>query len=70
MTQEKFNEMMNNYLTSLAKQPATWEQSALSWAQTNGLMIGNDKGEMMPKKFVTRGELVTILERLVKMLEK
>ena len=41
MTQEKFNEMMNNYLSELAKQPATWEQAHVpgdnkwdSWLET------------------------------------
>lgn len=64
MTQEKFNEMMNNYLTELAKQPATWEQGACSWAQSEGLMVGDETGNLMPKKFMTRGELVTVLQRM------
>lgn len=63
MTQEKFNEMMNNYLASLQSKPATFEQDALVWAQQNGLMIGNEKGELMPKRFLTRGEFAVVLKR-------
>ena len=63
MTQEKFNEMMNNYLDSLQSKPATFEQDALVWAQQNGLMVGNEKGELMPKRFITRGEMAVVLKR-------
>lgn len=63
MTQEKFNEMMNNYLASLQSKPATFEQDALVWAQQNGLMVGNEKGELMPKRFLTRGEFAVVLKR-------
>lgn len=69
MTQEKFNEMMNNYLVELAKQPATWEQSACTWAQSEGLMVGDSTGNLMPKKFITRGELVVVLQRLYEKLK-
>lgn len=65
MTQEKFNEMMNNYIAESAKQPATFEQDALIWAQSNGLLLGDEKGNLMAKKFMTRGELVVVLKRLV-----
>lgn len=63
MTQEKFNEMMNNYLADLQTKPATFEQDALVWAQQNGLMVGNEKGELMPKRFLTRGEFAVVLKR-------
>ena len=53
MTQEKFNEMMNVYLSQLAAQPVTWEQDAMTWAQANGLINGNEKGQLMPKRFMT-----------------
>ena len=63
MTQEKFNEMMNVYLTQLASQPVTWEQEAMNWALKNGLINGNEKGELMPKRFMTRGEFAAVLKR-------
>ena len=63
MTQEKFNEMMNVYLSQLAAQPATWEQDAMTWAQANGLINGNKKDQLMPKRFMTRGEFAAVLKR-------
>lgn len=63
MTQEKFNEMMNVYLSQLAAQPVTWEQDAMTWAQANGLINGNKKGQLMPKRFMTRGEFAAVLKR-------
>lgn len=63
MTQEKFNEMMNVYLSQLAAQPVTWEQDAMAWAQANGLINGNEKGQLMPKCFMTRGEFAAVLKR-------
>lgn len=63
MTQEKFNEMMNVYLNQLAAQPVTWEQDAMTWAQANGLINGNEKGQLMPKRFMTRGEFAAVLKR-------
>lgn len=65
MTQEKFNEMMNNYLIEISKEPASFEQDALVWAQSNGLLFGDDKGNLMPKKFTTRGELAIVLKRFM-----
>ena len=63
MTQEKFNEMMNVYLQQLAKQPVTWEKDACDWAVANGLLKGDATGNLMPKKFMTRGEFATVLQR-------
>lgn len=63
MTQEKFNEMMNVYLQQLAKQPITWEKDACDWAVANGLLQGDASGNLMPKKFMTRGEFATVLKR-------
>lgn len=65
MTQEKFNEMMNNYLIEVSKEPASFEQDALVWAQSNGLLMGDEKGNLMPKKFMTRGEFAVVLKRFL-----
>lgn len=67
MTQEKFNEMMEAYLTQLASLPTTWEKDAMDWAQSTGLMVGNSQGQLMSKRFITRGELATVLKRYSEM---
>lgn len=61
--QEKFNIMMNNYLVSLAKKDSTWEKAIMSWAVEEGLLQGDEHGFTMPKKFITRGEVMTVLQR-------
>lgn len=65
MTQADFNKFMNNYLASLATQPATFEKEALDWANKEGIIQGNAQGQMMAKKFLTRGELAVVLQRLM-----
>lgn len=70
MTQQQFNEMMNNYLIELAKQPVTWEQDACNWARQVGIMVGDETGNQMPKKFCTRGEMAVMMKRLVEAIEK
>ena len=67
MTQEKFNEMMNNYLTELAeKNPNTYSADARVWAEKNGYIKGDEKGRKMYKKFMTREEMITVLYRILK----
>lgn len=63
ITQEQFNQMMDNYLNGLAAAEPTWEQEALDWAVSNGLMQGDEHGRLMAKKFMTRGEIMTVLQR-------
>lgn len=63
MTQETFNKHMNEYLKTLNDQPATFEQDALVWAQQNGLLMGDEKGRLMAKRFMTRGEFTVVLKR-------
>ena len=70
MTQERFNEHMNQYLIDLAKQPISWEQEACLWAQENKLLNGDQTGNLMPKKFCTRGEIATILKSFYHLLNK
>ena len=54
MTQEKFNEMMNNYLIQLTEQKETWGSDNLQWAINNGIIIGDEAGRSMPNKFLTK----------------
>lgn len=65
MTQEKFNQMMNNYLVELAKeQPSSWSAQARNWCETNGIINGDENGNRMYKKPITREELAQIVYRL------
>ena len=59
VTQEQFNEMMNVWLeTQATKEPSNWSQEARRWAENNGFILGNDKGQKMYKKPLTREEFV------------
>lgn len=62
ITQEQFNKMMDNYLKDLAKaEPDKWSREAREWAEKNGIIKGDDKGNKMYKKPCTREEMVQIL---------
>lgn len=59
VTQEQFNEMMNVWLeTQAAREPSNWSQEARRWAESNGFIKGDDKGQKMYKKPLTREEFV------------
>ena len=66
MTQEKFNEMMNNWIETQASKEtnASWSAAARNWAEKNGYITGDDKGRKMYKKFLTREEFATVLYRI------
>ncbi|MBQ2764126.1 MAG: hypothetical protein IJF43_03690 [Firmicutes bacterium] len=67
MTQERFNQMMDNYLASLAqKPPQSWSADARTWAEQNGIIRGDELGNKAYRSFCTREELVAILFRMVK----
>lgn len=62
MTQEKFNEMMDAYLVGLAKkEPEDWSAPARNWVEKNKIMNGDEKGNRMYRKFITREELAQVL---------
>ena len=62
MTQEKFNEMMDAYLVELAKkEPGDWSAPARNWVEKNKIMNGDEKGNRMYRKFITREELAQVL---------
>ena len=68
MTQEKFNEMMSDWLAGLAKQPPSqWSAEARAWAEGNGLIVGDENGEKQYKNFCTREQLMTFLYRFSRM---
>lgn len=68
MTDEKFAELMNTWLTNKANEKETWGTDNLEWAKANGIMAGDSAGRMMPNKFCTRLETVTMLRRLAEKL--
>ena len=62
MTQSNFNKMMDVWLTQQAKlSPADWSAAARKWAESNGYIKGDENGNKMYKKPVTREELVQML---------
>lgn len=67
MTEEKFETMwrkaMEKYELELSKQGANWEAAAMEWAEQQGLIKDGQ-----PKAHVTRGQLATILQRLMESL--
>jgi GH25 family lysozyme M1 (1,4-beta-N-acetylmuramidase) len=66
MTQEKFNEMMNNYLAELkTKAPAEWSKEAREWAEKEGIIVGDENGNKQYENFVTREQMAVLLKRVV-----
>ena len=64
MTQERFNEMMDNYMKERAElDPSKWSAQARAWAESNGLINGDAQGRTMYKKYMTREEVITVLYR-------
>lgn len=65
MTQEQFDEMMENWLArQAARQPSQWSADERAWAETMGLIRGDGAGNMAYKSFCTREELAAIIYRL------
>lgn len=63
MTDERFAELMDRYLKNLASKPATFDQQGILWAQEQGLFQGDENGNLMPKRFMTRGDFAVVLQR-------
>jgi hypothetical protein len=64
MTLETFGKLYKEYMAQLAKQePSSWSEDARNWAESSNIITGDDSGNKMYKKPVTREELVTILFR-------
>ena len=64
MTQEQFNKMASAWIADLAnKDAADWAKANLAWGKQNGLMSGDEKGNLMPKKFLTREEFIAVMNR-------
>jgi hypothetical protein len=64
MTQERFNELMNNWIIEQSKKgPGEWSAAAREWGENEGLIAGNEQGNKMYKKFLTREEFIMVLYR-------
>lgn len=65
MTQQEFNERMESWLTQRAGQEASaFSAEARAWAESCGLIRGDEQGRMQYKSFCTREQLMTFLYRL------
>ena len=66
MTQEQFNKMMDVWLAEQVKKaPADWSASDRKWAEENGLIAGDENGNKMYKKLLTREEFIVVLHRAI-----
>lgn len=67
VTQQQFNSMMENWLANKAKETthADWSAPARQWAEDKGYIQGDEKGNKMYKKFLTREEFFTVLYRIL-----
>ena len=71
MDQATFDKLMDNWLQRQgAAAPSEWSQEARTWAEENGIINGNDKGQKMYRSFCTREQLAVILYRIVKQLSR
>lgn len=66
VTQAEFNQMMATYLGELAGKPTSdWAADAMDWAKSEGIMVGDEAGNDMGQKFMTRQELAAVLQRIL-----
>lgn len=71
MTQEQFDQLMNDYLSRRAeKSPAGWSERARAWAKEAGLVAGEDAAAQRYPAFATREETVQMLYRLNQLLKE
>lgn len=67
LTQEQFNDYMDNWLEAQKKKPAdAYAVESLAMMKTKGLMVGDSTGNQMPQSFVKREDLAVILNGLFK----
>lgn len=70
MTQEKFDQMMNNWIArQAAKEPSAWSAEARKWAEENGIIVGTGAG-FSYESSCTREQMVQFLYRFFQLLNK
>lgn len=66
MTQERFNEMVEAYMSERGKkEPGTWSGQARKWAEENGYISGDAAGNKNYRKYLTREEAVQLLYNIL-----
>lgn len=71
VTQEQFNTMMNNWIAAQAElDPGTWSANERAWAESTGLVKGDEKGRKLYKKPITREEFIVVLSRFAENVKK
>ncbi len=70
MTQEQFDQLMENYLARLkVKPPSDWSKEERAWAEANKLIVGDADGNKQYKAYCTREQMVMLLYRLYKKIK-
>lgn len=66
LDQNTFNQMANTWLSSLTTKPTSdWAKDAVQYCIDNGILVGDDNGNFMAQKPMTRQELAAVLQRLL-----
>ncbi len=64
MTQEQFNQMMDAWLASRAElAPDAWSEEDRQWAESAGIVQGDESGRKKYKALLTKEEAVAMLHR-------
>lgn len=65
MTQAEFNKMADAWLNAKNADEgnAEYATEALEWGKKNGIMLGNNSGNMMANGFLTRQQFIVMLKR-------
>lgn len=62
-------ESEEDIMAKLDNKPNAWSEEAVTWAVENGIMQGDEKGDLMLRKTATREQIVVMLHRLYKLLK-
>ena len=66
LTNEEALTLVNKARIALQAKQVTekdYAKPALDWGKEQGLMVGNEKGNLMPEDFITRKQFLTVLKR-------
>lgn len=65
MTQDEFNKMADKYMESRnALKADPYAKEALAWAKKEGILEGDDNGNLMPKAYLMRQDFTVVLKRV------
>lgn len=66
LTYAQWKAYQKRYEEEKAKEPATdeaWAKDGLAWAVRDGIMQGDESGNLMPRSYVTREQMAAMLQR-------